>query len=227
MTWVTCPGAQVAVGGSVCGGPGTPDPERFTSNSAILKNLVEIAYGLQAFQVIGPGWIGTARYDIIAKVPPGATREQLNLMLQSLLEDRFKMKVHHETREFPGYDLVVAKGGLKLKEKVSVDSCSVGVRREGCPDGVAYTSGIAKSSDQPRVLLMGPREGGRIIVGRSTTFKDMARVLQVTLRGSVVTDQTGLTDRYDFRFEFSPPDVGSWANFLRPVFSRLWSGSWG
>ena len=61
----------------------------------------------------------SATFDVVANVPPGATRDQANLMLQNLLADRFQLKVHRSTREPPVYALVVARNGPKLK--VSVD----------------------------------------------------------------------------------------------------------
>jgi uncharacterized protein (TIGR03435 family) len=55
------------------------------------------------------------RYDIAATVPPGATREQLNLMLRNLLAQRFELTLHHQQKEFPEWELTIAKGGPKLK----------------------------------------------------------------------------------------------------------------
>ncbi len=184
--------------GLLRGGPGSADPERLTGNSVNLRILLQRAYGLQTFQVIGPDWISTALFDIAAKVPPGATKNDFNLMLQSLLEDRFKMKLHHETREFPAYNLVVAKGGFKLKE--------------AAPDASGGT-----------IITRPPKDGsGFVTTGRGAKLAGLASVLQNQLKGSVITDQTGLTDIYDFRFEFSPPDVGAAGDFSAPsIFTAL------
>ena len=65
-----------------------------------------------------PKWLDSERFDIVAKIPKGTTKEQFQLMLQNLLAERFKLTVHHETKELPKYALVVAKGGPKLKETV-------------------------------------------------------------------------------------------------------------
>jgi uncharacterized protein (TIGR03435 family) len=228
MRPTSCPGSAFSAIGQVCGGPGSSDPERFTGNSVSLHLLLQQAYVLQNFQLIGPDWIDTARYDITAKVPPGATKDDFKLMLQSLLEDRFKMKVHHETRDFPAYNLVVAKGGLKLKESVSIDACASGGHPVGktCPDGVNYISGIAKPAPDAKAGGVGmspPKDGtGNIVTGRNANLAILARMLQNSLRGSPITDQTGLTDNYDFRFEFSPPDVGTAGDFSAPsLFTAL------
>jgi len=80
-----------------------------------LHRLVERAYNVKAFQVIGPDWMDSLRFDVAAKYPPDATDEDKTAMLRTLLEDRFKLVVHRESKEKQGYALVVAKGGFKLK----------------------------------------------------------------------------------------------------------------
>src|SRR5579862_9137335 len=98
------------------GGPGTDDPERITLVSVTMKRLLMVAYRVDENQISGPGWLDSQRYAIVAKVPAGSTREQLLVMLQNLLAERFHLALHHEMKDFPAYELVIAKGGLKLKE---------------------------------------------------------------------------------------------------------------
>src|SRR5689334_15976974 len=74
----------------VRGGPGTNDPTRIAYTAVKLKSLVESAYRLKQFEVTGPDWMEHEYYDILAKVPEGATREQLSAMLRNLLIERFK-----------------------------------------------------------------------------------------------------------------------------------------
>jgi uncharacterized protein (TIGR03435 family) len=81
-----------------------------------LKELIQVAYKVKPFQITGPDWMGTARWDIKAKMPSGSTKEDAPVMLQSLLEERFKLSVHRETKDHPVLALVVGKGGPKLKE---------------------------------------------------------------------------------------------------------------
>ena len=112
--------------GARTGGPGTSSPERISWRATILGNLIREAYGVKRLQVLGPQWIMTfddvdTRFDISATMPPGTSKERLNLMLRSLLEERFGVKVHWETQERPAYTLVVAKGGAKLKESNPTD----------------------------------------------------------------------------------------------------------
>src|SRR5580704_2599990 len=102
------------------GGPGTSDPGRITFGRTTLMPLLARAYGVPMDQVSGPAWMsdfmGPNQYSITATMPPDTTMERFQLMLQNLLMERFQMTVHHETRNFPGYELTVASGGPKLKE---------------------------------------------------------------------------------------------------------------
>jgi uncharacterized protein (TIGR03435 family) len=97
----------------VRGGPGTSSPERITYLGIPLMRLITQAYGVQAFQVSGPDWLWNERYEIIANLPPGTTKDDLKLMVQNLLAERFLLRLHLETKERPLYQLIVAKGGLK------------------------------------------------------------------------------------------------------------------
>ncbi len=99
-------------GGS--GGPGTRDPTRYSVENYPLSSLLEIAYGISSYQLSGPGWLDSERFTVTAKVPEGATKEQLKLMMRSLLIERFQLAAHFEKKEVAGYQLVVSKGGPKL-----------------------------------------------------------------------------------------------------------------
>lgn len=81
-----------------------------------LKNLIALAYGVKPYQVSGPDWLGSTRFDIVAKLPDGATKDDAPGMLQALLTERFKLAVHRDNAEHPVLALVVGKGGPKLKE---------------------------------------------------------------------------------------------------------------
>src|SRR5580704_678158 len=92
------------------------DGGRVTFTNASLKTLIRNAYGILSFQLAGePGWIDTEMYDIDARTgsPGKVSQEQLRALLQSLLADRFSLKVHMETREGTVYALYVDKGGPK------------------------------------------------------------------------------------------------------------------
>jgi uncharacterized protein (TIGR03435 family) len=77
---------------------------------------IQRAYGVKPYQVTGPDWTNTERYMIVAKAAGAVPQDKILLMLQRLLEDRFKLAIHRETREMPIYALVVSKSGPKLQE---------------------------------------------------------------------------------------------------------------
>jgi uncharacterized protein (TIGR03435 family) len=81
-----------------------------------LVDLIASAYKVKNFQVAGPEWIKTERFDIMAKLPEGANKDQVPEMLQALLADRFKLTIHRDTKDHAIYALIVAKGGPKLKD---------------------------------------------------------------------------------------------------------------
>jgi len=107
------PSTQYVVSG-VYGGPGTGDPARVEYRHLDLLNLLGRAYNLPPQQLAAPDWMSRETFEIAAKVPPGSTVEQVRLMLQNLLVERFKLQVHRETKEMTSYSLTVAKGGPKL-----------------------------------------------------------------------------------------------------------------
>jgi len=89
--------------------PGSVDIRNFT-----LRNCVQWAYDVKDFQVTGPDWTGTERFDVMAKTAGPASDAQLRLMLRTLLADRFKLAFHRETKELPIYALIIGKNGPKL-----------------------------------------------------------------------------------------------------------------
>src|ERR1700722_3983486 len=109
-------GMRFAIRMGAQGGPGTSDPGQITYSNLPLKNLLVNAFGVKTYQISGPAWIDTERFDIVAKVPQGATKDDVKLMLQNLLAERFKLTLHREKKDLPMYALVVAKRGPTMKE---------------------------------------------------------------------------------------------------------------
>lgn len=91
------------------------DTGKLNYTNVNLKDIIGQAYKVQEYQISGPDWINTERFDIVAQFPPHTDARQLQPMLQSLLTDRFKLATHRETKQLPVYNLVVAKGGPKFK----------------------------------------------------------------------------------------------------------------
>jgi uncharacterized protein (TIGR03435 family) len=89
---------------------------QLTITNRSLKELIEMAYTVQDFQISAPDWLGSAKFDIVAKIPAGAQKDQRPAMMQALLAERFHLAVHRESKEMPAYALVVAKSGPKLQQ---------------------------------------------------------------------------------------------------------------
>src|ERR1041384_7463782 len=100
------------------GGPGSKDPSQFTCSNCSVAILLQRAFSVSRYQLIAPSWVDDERFEVVAKVPSGATKEQFALMLQDLLAERFGLQFHREDKEAPIFELVIAKGGLKMKEHV-------------------------------------------------------------------------------------------------------------
>jgi len=84
-----------------------------------LRDYVGMAYGVRIAQISGPAWLADPKFDISAKLPAGATSEQVPEMMQALLEERFKLECHRQSNDLPVYVLTVGKGPPKLKESVA------------------------------------------------------------------------------------------------------------
>jgi len=86
-----------------------------TVTNASLKKLIAFAYQVHDYQISGPDWLSSQRFDIQAEAPEWAKKEERPVILQNLLIDRFKLAVHHSTKSLPAYALAIAKGGPKLQ----------------------------------------------------------------------------------------------------------------
>jgi len=187
--------AQPPTGGAfrsgVFGGPGKGDPGHISYSYMTLARLVMEAYGINTSQLSGPDWINTTRFDIVANIPPGTTKEQVPIMLQNVLAERIRLKVHREARTMTVYELTVASGGPKLR---------------AADDKITSESGI---SGQPRLSakngfpeIPAGRNGGMQIDGRArwqaydATMQDLAKMLTREVHAPVA-DATGLGGRYD------------------------------
>ena len=175
-------------------------PVGFNATNVPLKMLIQHAYGVEDNQILGaPSWLGSARYDIEAKVSSSETDalhnlgpDQRRLMLQPLLADRFQLKVHTEVRELPVLALVVAKGGPKLHEAKPGDTY---------PNGIKGFDGEAGG---PGLMHMGPGQ----LTAQGLPMSSVAQLLSQQL-GRTVHDKTGLTGKYDFTLQWTPEVGGS------------------
>jgi uncharacterized protein (TIGR03435 family) len=152
-----------------------PQPNGLSAWGVTARMLIRNAYRVPEFQIEGgPTWINEDRFAVEAKaskVGPG----ELPLMIQSLLEDRFKLKVHHETRELPVYALVADKNGPRLKLAANQDT-------------------------PPEQRGFNVRDG--LVEGSAVNITQIVNVLR-TLTGRPVLDQTGATGLFDIHLEWT------------------------
>lgn len=162
-----------------------------------LNDYIGIAFGVKLHQIAGPDWLASTRFEIAATIPENQPPEQLPAMLKALLEERFKLRTHRESREFPVYGLEVAAGGSKLV-KVPEDAptdAPFTVTSGPTAGGVAIDLGLGSS------LLLGNNR----FDGKKLTMTTLADVLARFVDRPVV-DMTKLEGRYDIVFELSPED---------------------
>jgi uncharacterized protein (TIGR03435 family) len=94
----------------------TMDGARVDLGAVLMIELITKAYSVRPYQIAGPDWVYSQLFEIHAKLPEGASKEQVPEMLQTLLAERFKLVAHRENKEQPVYALIVSKNGPKLKE---------------------------------------------------------------------------------------------------------------
>jgi uncharacterized protein (TIGR03435 family) len=175
---------------------GAPDPGMINYGNATLAMLISRAYGVKDFQVSGPDWLTSLGYDVVAKVPAGVPADQVPLMLQTLLAERFKLKLHRESKTIDVYALIVGKGGPKLKESDPAD--------------LAVVPG-------PGVRMLVTPNGGREISGHMT-MAQLTDVMSFFMDRPVV-DSTGLTGTYDVDMAFMPDERDQMQNKLGPAMA--------
>ena len=198
------------------GGPGTADPGRIHFCCVGIFSLLMRAYDAEIDQIIGPAWImdnlGPNLYQIDATMPAGTTRAQYQLMMRNLLVERFHLAVHLEERSFPGYELVVAADGPRLKESASDPNAIAAVTPQ---PPRRRTDGSVILPPGPQMLTSLGRGMVRVQVQEKPIgdlVKGMGRLIAQSLgedptdfasRKARVIDKTGLTGKYDFTLEFS------------------------
>src|SRR5215831_7260351 len=159
---------------------------RYELRTASMVDLIRTAYGVDAEKVQGgPSWLDTDRFDIIAKAPANTPPETVKLMLQTLLADRFKLKVRMDSKSMPVFVLSAGKGKPKLKE-------SEGSAASGC-QGQPQTP-------QPGVIPYA------LVTCHNRTMEQFAQDLHNMAGGYLtdpVVDQTGLKGAWDFDLKWT------------------------
>ena len=204
---------RLPLAGTITGGPGTSDPERITYTRVVMMTILRNAFELNMDQFSGPSWFSDndpyseSRYDIAAKLPPGTTKEQLQIMLQNLLKERLGLKFHYEKKDFDVYALVVAKNGPKLKpaQEAGARPTEVepgGIKTFETPSAQDYDGFPQLPAGVPAIKGVGKDESMKM-TARMQTMESLAKHVGVLFQNPRIVDKTGLTGKYDFRLEFS------------------------
>lgn len=202
------PQSPLLVTGQIIGGPGTAEPTRITYRWVLMRRLLMEAFGVPLDQISGSDWVmgQDARFDIVANVPEGTTKDQIPEMLLNLLKDRFQFTFHREKKDFDTYALVVAKGGSKLQDAAPADSPppeapapgtimrAAPLDRDGFP---SLPAGRTNAQGQTN-------SGVTRLTFRMATPQLLLNMLTIALASNRSVDKTGLTGKYDFKLEFSP-----------------------
>ncbi len=156
-------------------------PRRFVAQNSPIRFLIQFAWNVYDFQVSGsPGWAASDHYNIEAITGKDASMEQFRLMVQALLEDRFQLKLHHETRQSQVYALVPAKDGIKLQaSKEECDAAGVCGRYSVSSNGMDATA---------------------------ITMDAFATALSQII-GRKVIDKTGYTEKFDLHLKWADPST--------------------
>lgn len=181
------------------------DPGMIDYKHVSLRMLVQRAFGVKDYQVTAPDWAATAFFDVQAKLPPDTPTEKRNEMLQTLLEERFGLKVHKETKEVPVYSLVVGKTGAKLKEVEGPPQAAPG----GAPGnnvgrGGSYGTGdkMPPSAARPGTMMMRMEGPGKMnLDARAMKMDNFVDFISRQVDRPVLND-TGLTGFYDIQIDF-------------------------
>lgn len=167
-----------------------------------LKEMIVIAYRIQPFQISGgPAWLDSAHYDITAKPEKRAKFDELQLMLQALLADRFQLKIHRETKELTVYALVMARKDGKLGPQLTES------KEGGCTPIDPSKPPPPPEPGKPPVLgcggmMMSPRR----LTAASIPVANMIPMLSRFLDRTVI-DKTGLTGNFDISLEWTPDET--------------------
>jgi uncharacterized protein (TIGR03435 family) len=186
-----------------------PVGETFTANNVTPRMLISLAWGVANFEFAGgPAWLNSERYDVIAKTPGAAgDTERFLSMLRTLLEDRFQLQSHRETRELPGYALKVSKAGLKLTN----------AHPEGCATWALKKASPSTQLDGCEGMMVTPS----LIANKRISMAWFTGVISNMLDRPVI-DQTGYTGSFEVHLEFAPLNGDGSTDSTKPsLFTAL------
>jgi uncharacterized protein (TIGR03435 family) len=174
-----------------------------------LKDVIRVAYKVKDFQIEGPDWLAKTRFDINAKLPAGATEEQVPEMLQSLLAERFQMTMHKESKDSAIYALIPGKDGPKLKPS-EVQAAGPADRDSGPnrppvppPPGPETRPGPAGAPPRGMMRMMVESGGSIHLQAASSSLANVADALSRFTERPIL-DMTSISGQYEFDLVFTP-----------------------
>jgi uncharacterized protein (TIGR03435 family) len=192
------------------------DAARVDIGSMSLADLIRVAYRVKPYQISGPDWMASERFDVLAKMPEGANREQVPEMLQALLAERFKLTVHRESKEHAVYALVVGKNGPKLKESLADADAPAGAGAPDASDNVNPQVRVSGRGENASVSISGGGIGtARMSMGPNGTMRLEAPKMNMPALADTlsrffdrpVVDLTELKGTYQVALELSMEDL--------------------
>lgn len=177
------------------------DAAQISIDKITMDRLLRWAYNVETFQIEGPSWVRseTDAFDLHAKITPDTTPEQKRIMVRNLLIGRFHLRLHHVSKEFPSYELQVAKGGPKFKE--SVIDPSQPVAPWNTPNGPAPkgADGFARVPAGAEVLMVTHVGGGGArMIAQQQPMSSIIFWWRMAA-GRPIVDRTGLTGKFDLK----------------------------
>ncbi|MFZ0962685.1 MAG: TIGR03435 family protein, partial [Terriglobia bacterium] len=191
-----------------------------------LKDLIATAYKVKSYQISGPDWLATEHFDIVGKIPDGASKDDAPTMLEALLADRFKLAAHRDTKEQQVLALLVGKDGPKLKDspaapppidenaplkpgETKIDTPDGQVRMMRNPDGSMTINRGAKGTFTQRMDMQAQM---MTLESSQTTMSGFADMLTAIMQmgnagGRQVVDMTGLKGNYQVALDLSLADL--------------------
>jgi len=179
-----------------------------------MKKLLMRAYELKSYQIAGPAWIDSERYEIAAKIPSAASKQDVPLMLRAMLAERFHLVAHSETRQLSIYELTVARTGPRFHQSAAAepqaatdDGTIATPKWSKGPDGFPA---LPEGADVPRSyeVVFGGSDGLMYkLWARRETMQQLADRLSSQLTRPVI-DHTGLKEQYDFALAWSIESAG-------------------
>jgi uncharacterized protein (TIGR03435 family) len=173
------------------------DPSIVRYQNLTLRDAIRGAYKVRDFQIVGPDWMSTVRFQVEAKLPQGASTDQIPEMFQSLLEERFKLTFRRVPKEMQVMALVIGKDGPKLTKPAALPDGQapqpLAMGTDGKPRSVVFFGGSASA-----VTITAPNSTLLTLVGVTTRFTSKP-----------VVDETGIEGQYDFSLTFFPEDASS------------------